>query len=100
MADCPHGLAPTRVPPEPLPAVVVAVGLEVPVWRLLPVRHLPPVLEEVRVVELPQRLLAVPGVVAVLLVAEVAVVVAPNTTRCKTSRLDRGASGRRAPHLS
>ena len=73
----------------------------VPVRRPLPVRRLLPVVEEVRVVVLLQqrrwrwcqrrrRLVA----------AAVAVVAIPHTTRCRTSRSDRGASGPTAPHRS
>ncbi len=82
---------------------MVELVVEVPVRRLLPVRRPLPVLEEVRlVVVLQQRPLAVVQE-ALAAVPEVAVVVAvpiPRTTRCKTSRLDRGASGPTAQHRS
>ena len=84
-------------------AVAVVLVVEVPEQLPLPVRRRLPVLEEVRVVVQLQRPLAVQEVLVAVQEVVVAVPVAvpiPRTTRCKTSRLDRVASGPTAPHRS
>jgi hypothetical protein len=84
-----------------LPEAAVRVVALVPVVEVAQVQRLLAVLDEAQVVVRPQLLPAVQeGVVLPVAVAEGAVVAMPNTTRCRTSRSDRGASGRRALHRS
>ena len=86
--------------PGPLEAAVVLVlVVEVPVRLPLPVPRPLRVLEEVQVL-LQQRPVVQEALAAVPEVAVVVAVPIPHTTRCKTSRLDRGASGPTAPHRS
>ena len=104
IVDPPNGRLPARVGADAGAAGAAGGrggggGAEVPVAAPAAVRHLQPVLEEARVVVLPLHPLAVPRWCRWWRQRwwwwQYA-----NTTRSKTSRSDRGASGRRAPHRS